>query len=115
MTADVIQLHSSRDDYEDQVRASIRAVMAARGLEVDDLAEMTGLSRSTLFGRFAGKGATRAFYAGEVRIIAEALGVSLEGIYTGRLDLSVRGRSSDTHRYRNVRGNCENGKKSVAA
>lgn len=101
MTADVIQLHSSRDDYEDQVRASIRAVMAARGLEVDDLAEMTGLSRSTLFGRFAGKGATRAFYAGEVRVIAEALGVSLEGIYTGRgLDLSRRP-TSTTNGYRN--------------
>lgn len=103
MTADVIQLHGSRDDYEDQVRASIRAVMAARGLEVDDLAEMTGLSRSTLFGRFAGKGTTRAFYAGEVRVIAEALGVSLEGIYTGRgLDLSRRP-TSTTNGYRKGR------------
>lgn len=103
MTADVIQLHSSRDDYEDQVRASIRAVMAARGLEVDDLAEMTGLSRSTLFGRFAGRGATRAFYAGEVRVIAEALGVPIEGIFSGRLDLSARRPTSTTNGYRKGR------------
>lgn len=67
--------------------------MAGRGVDMEQLAEMTGFSLSTLYGRFAGSGAKRAFFAGEVAVIARALAVPIESIYSGKLDLSRAERS----------------------
>lgn len=87
---------------EDQVRASIRAAMAGRGVDMEQLADMTGFSLSTLYSRFSGSGARRAFYAGEVALIARALGVPIEAIYSGQLDVSRRSTSA-TNGYRKGR------------
>lgn len=89
MTADVVPLRRrSRSEYEDQVRASIRALMAGLDVGMEQLAEMTGFSMTTLYSRFAASGSRRAFSAGEVAVIAEAMGVPIEAIYSGRIDVS---------------------------
>lgn len=84
MSADVIDLQAKRrGDAEDVVRASIRALLAGRGMSVDDLAAAAGLARSTLHRRLSSKGTAHAFYAGEVAVIADVLDSSVQEIYSG--------------------------------
>lgn len=84
MSADVVALRGKRRaDVEDVVRASIRAVIAGRGITVDELANDAGMARSTLHRRLSGKGIKDSFYAGEVAVIAEVLGIEVADLYTG--------------------------------
>lgn len=84
MSADVVPFEGKRrGDVEDVVRASIRAVIAGRKMSVDELAADAGMSRSTLHRRLSSKGTKDAFYAGEVAVIAEVLGIEVGDLYTG--------------------------------
>lgn len=90
MTADVTPLPRRRlsDDANDTVRRTIRAAMAGQGLKVEQLAPMVGLSPSTIYRKFAGKGSAAAFTAGEVAEIAAALKMEIADLYAGRLTIS---------------------------
>lgn len=60
---------------EETIRASIRAVMTVRNINVEDLAQASGVSRSVLYGKLSAEGVTRGFLAREVLAIASALDV----------------------------------------
>ena len=84
MSADVVDLQAKRrGDAEDVVRASIRALIAGNGMGVDELAAAAGLARSTLHRRLSGRGTKDAFYAGEIAVIADVLGVDVQELYSG--------------------------------
>lgn len=88
MTADVTPLHAARrpgDDANDTVRRTIRALMAGNGLKVEQLAPMVGMSPSTLYRKFAGRGSHAPFTAGEVAELADVLGAEVGDLYAGRV------------------------------
>lgn len=84
MTADVIPFgRGRRDAADDTVRATIKAVMAGRGVTVEQLAAEIDMPASSLYRRFAGRGSKAPFFAGEVAVIADALGVTVAELYGG--------------------------------
>lgn len=92
MTADVTPIRATRpgDDANDTVRRTIRALMAGNGLKVEQLAPMVGMSPSTLYRKFAGRGSSAPFTAGEVAELASALGAEIADLYAGRVVLSAQ-------------------------
>lgn len=92
MTAEVTPLPQRRlgDDANDTVRRTIRAAMAGQGLKVEQIAPMVGLSPSTIYRKFAGKGSAAAFTAGEVAEFAAALEMEIGDLYAGRLTISAQ-------------------------
>lgn len=92
MTADVTPLPQRRlgDDANDTVRRTIRAAMAGQGLKVEQLAPMVGLSPSTIYRKFAGRGSAAAFTAGEVAELAAALELEIADVYAGRLTITAQ-------------------------
>ena len=63
--------------------------MAGRGLKVEQLAAMAGMTPATLYRRFAGSGSTSAFTVGEVAQLADALGIAIPDLFAGRFSLGA--------------------------
>lgn len=84
MTAHVIPLNRGRQEQvDDTVRTTIKALMAGRGMSADELAALIGLTPSAVYRRLRATGSSRAFTAGELVVIAEALEVELTDLYSG--------------------------------
>ena len=64
--------------------------MAGQGLKVEQIAPMVGLSPSTIYRKFAGRGSAAAFTAGEVAEFAAALEMEVGDLYAGRLTISAQ-------------------------
>jgi transcriptional regulator with XRE-family HTH domain len=89
MTAEIVSFGSARAaQANDQVRDSIRALLRACHLRVEDLADMAGMASSTMYQRLAGKGNRKVFPIGDVAAIADVFEVSVENLLTGQLDLA---------------------------
>lgn len=104
MTADVLPLHGARrTPEEDQARRSVKALLARHEMKVEELAEATGMTRSTLFKRLSPRtGPGQSFTLGEAIAVARVFGVSVDDLTAGRTDHSVLQDSptSATNRYR---------------
>ncbi len=66
---------------DDTIRRSVRALIAARGQESEDVARAVGMTRATFYRRLSGRGAP--FTAGEVQAIADWFDVPVADLFSG--------------------------------
>ena len=83
MTTQVVPLFPTGAQAEDTIRGTVRGLLKGRGLSVDDIAPLAGMSASTLYRKLAGKGEKDAFKAGEVASLARVLKVEVGQLYSG--------------------------------
>ena len=83
MTAEVLTHPSAGAIADETVRRSVKALTKGRGVSTEDLARAIGMTPSTLYRRLAGKGSSQAFSAGEVALIAAALGIPITDLFSG--------------------------------
>lgn len=83
MTAQIVELRPIGDRADDTIRRTIDALIKGKGLRAEDVAATAGMKRSTFFYKMSGKGSDRAFKAGEVASLAQALGVEVAELYGG--------------------------------
>jgi hypothetical protein len=68
---------------DDMVRASVRALMAGRRHNYATLAEAVGMSDETLRRKLKATGPRSAFTAGELAVLADYFGRTLDDLVTG--------------------------------
>lgn len=68
---------------DDMVRASIRALMAARRHNYVSLGAAVGMSDETLRRKLTATGPRRAFSAGELAVLADYFGRTIDDLVTG--------------------------------
>lgn len=71
------------EQADETVRRSIKALIEGRGLDKGDVADATGMTRSTLYRKLSGEGSSKTFTAGEVATLAAFFGVPISAIYEG--------------------------------
>lgn len=107
MTADVLPLHGARRSAEeDEARRSVKALLARHEMKVDELAELAGMTRTTLFKRLSPRASSgQSFTLGEIVAVAKVFGVSVDDLTHGRTDHSVlpAAATSATNGYRKIR------------
>lgn len=110
MTAEVSPIFPTGDQADETVRRTIDALIKGRGFTRDEVANLAGIDRATLYRRLAGEGSRQAFRGGEIAALARVLNVKVADIYEGLGGVFVPppgppdgtpGRSdvTDTHRY----------------
>lgn len=92
MTADVLPLNRAhRTPEEENVRKSIRALLAWHGMTAEELADRIGMARTTMFKRLSTKpGPAKIWQLREVVDIARTFDVDLEQMISGTLQLPAR-------------------------
>lgn len=106
MTADVLNLsRSHRTADEETVRRSIKALMARHDMNVEELAELSGMARTTIYKRLApGPGPGQSLALPEAIALARVFGVTVDDLINGRTDHGVLVRpTSTTNGYRKGR------------
>ena len=107
MTADVLPIKGSRrTPEEEQVRRSIKALLGRWDMRVEDLAELLGMPRATIYKRLStGRGPGQQFTLSEGLAIAAVFGVTVDDLAAGRTDHSVLAErpTSTTNGYRKGR------------
>jgi transcriptional regulator with XRE-family HTH domain len=71
------------EQADETVRRSIKALIEGRGLDKGDVADATGMTRSTLYRKLSGEGSSKTFTAGEVATLAAFFEVPISAIYEG--------------------------------
>ena len=91
MTADVLPLNGARRTAEeDQARRSVKALLARHEIKVEELAELAGMTRTTLFKRLSPRASSgQSFTLGEILAVAKVFGVTVDDLTAGRTDHSV--------------------------
>lgn len=92
MTADVLAINrADRTPEEENVRKSIRALMAWSDMNVEELADRTGIPRTTMYKRLSTKpGPSKYFLLREVVDIARLFGVDVQDMVNGTVQLPAR-------------------------
>lgn len=106
MTADVLNLSGSRRTAEEEtVRRSIKALMARHDMNVEELAVLSGMTRTTIYKRLApGPGPGQSLTLPESIALARVFGVTVDDLVNGRTDHAVLQRpTSTTNGYRKGR------------
>lgn len=101
MTADVLNLNGSRRTADEEtVRRSIKALLARHDMNAEELAELSGMTRTTIYKRLApGPGPGQSLTLPEAIALARVFGVTVDDLVNGRTDHAVLGgASSVTHR-----------------
>lgn len=81
---------------DDMVRASVRALMAGRRHNYATLADAVGMSDETLRRKLTASGPRKAFTAGELAVLADHFGRTLDDLVTGLGGMVTLPVTSDT-------------------